>query len=270
MSHSHAILDLAERLRSTGRPYALVTVVRTEPATASRPGAKAVIEADGTLHGWIGGNCSRAAIVRTARAVLESGSAQLIRIGPKDSGAQLAGIVDFGSSCPSGGIMDVFIEPVLAPPSLVILGDSPIAAALSGLAARVGFRVRVSASGVDRERFPDAEAVSETFAVEAADLTRPLFAVVATQGQRDLAALEAALTLAPDYLGLIASRRKAAKLREKLRERGHDEATVAAIEAPAGLPIRAQTPEEIALSVLAGVVRARRAGSAGDLAAATG
>lgn len=258
MNSEHDILDLAAELRSAHKSYALITVVRTEPATASKPGAKAIVDADGTLHGWIGGNCSRTAVVKTAKAVLDSGRPQLIRVGPKGSGAELSDIVDFGSGCPSGGIMDIFIEPVLAPATLVILGESSIARSLATLAARVGFIVQVGAPGADPARFPDAAQVHDTLRVDADTLTRPCFALVATQGQQDLAGLEAALAVAPDYIGFVASRRKAARLAEKLRARGHAEEAVAAIEAPAGVDIGAQSPEEIALSVLAGIVRARR------------
>lgn len=239
MSQQTQLFQQMQQLRDSAVPFALITVVRVEPATAARVGDKAIVQADGTLHGWIGGQCSRTAVVKTAQEVLQIGEPQLIRVGPAGSGADLVGIRDFRSGCPSGGVMDIFIEPVIPAPTLVLFGDSPVAEALARLAPVLGFQVQ---------------------GVPVAEHLAPVYAVVATQGRGDLAALEAALALPARYRGFIASRRKASSLLAKLRERGHEPALLDTIQAPAGIAINARTPEEVALSVLAAVVQVRRSG----------
>jgi xanthine dehydrogenase accessory factor len=167
-------------------------------------------------------------------------------------------------ACHSGGTLELFIDPMLPRARLTVIGDSPLAAALAGLAPRVGLPVTVLAHGADAARFPDAEQVhsSDDPVAAAAAVAPGSFVVVATQGRRDLQGLRAALALQARTVYFVASARKAAVLKEALAEAGHDASAVAAIVAPAGQPIGAQTPEEIALSVLAAVVAARRGAGA--------
>jgi xanthine dehydrogenase accessory factor len=258
MTDSNKVLETAHRLSSVGKAFALATVVRCESPTSAKPGAKAVIEADGTIHGWIGGGCAQPAVVKTARQALADGLPRLIRIGPERDEPVESGIVEFGMSCHSGGTLDIFIDPVTARPALLIIGASAAAETLCALANRVGFDVTVASAGVDSERFPDADQTIDGLEISEAVLQRRPFIVVSTQGRRDEEALEAALGSGAGYIAFIASERKAAKLRQYLIERGHDAAQVAAIVSPAGVEIGAVTPEEIALAVLAGLVQARR------------
>jgi xanthine dehydrogenase accessory factor len=255
---SQNILDKAAVLRAAGKPFALVTVVRTEAPTSARAGAKALVDADGNIEGWIGGGCAQPAVVRTVQQALADGRPRLIRIGPERDAPPGEGIVAYGMSCHSGGTLDIFVDPVLPRPLLALLGDSPAAQALASLAARVGFDVVAGAPGATAASFPDAASVAQAFA-----LPRPVprFTVVATQGKGDEEALEAALAGDAPHIWLIASRRKADMLRAYLGERGHDPLRVDAIVAPAGLDIGAATPEEIALSVLAAVVQEMRRGA---------
>lgn len=265
----------AQRLQQQGQPYALVSVVRTEPPASARPGDKALATAQGIVHGWIGGGCAQPAVLHTVREALKDGRARLVRIAPAEAEAPhdartlLRDVAEFGMSCHSGGTLELFIDPILPPARLVIIGDSPVAVALAGLAPRVGLQVTVIAKGADRGRFPDASQVIETDEAEAltAQVAPAALIVVATQGRRDLPGLRAALALQARKVWLVASTRKAQVLRELLIGAQHDPAAVSAIVAPAGAPIGAQTPEEIALSVLAAVVAARRAGhSTGQVA----
>ncbi len=265
---SNDLFAAAQRLQEQGQPYALVSVVRTEPPASARPGDKALVTAQGIVHGWIGGGCAQPAVLHTVREALKDGRARLIRIAPaeeeapRDAQALLRDVAEFGMSCHSGGTLELFIDPILPPTRLVIIGDSPVAVALAGLAPRVGLQVTVVAKGADRERFPDASQVIETD--DTGGLTGQVapaaLIVVATQGRRDLQGLRAALALKARKIWLVASARKAQVLRDLLIGAQHDPAAVNAIVAPAGAPIGAQTPEEIALSVLAAVVAARRAG----------
>lgn len=259
---AHEVISAAQRLQDQGRPYALVSVLRVQPPASARPGDKAVVTADGIACGWIGGGCAQPAVLRTVRQALADGRSRLIRIAPSAEGEvrELDDMLEFGMACHSGGTIELFVDPVLLRPSLVVIGDSPVAVALSALAPRVGFGVCVVAQGADASRFPQATEVLADDAVEAAGarIAAGAFVVVATQGRRDLQGLRAALALRARAVWFVASARKAQVLRASLVEAGADAQAVAAIVAPAGQPIGAQTPEEIALSVLASVVAARR------------
>jgi xanthine dehydrogenase accessory factor len=259
MLESDRVLERAASLHSQGRPFALATVVRCESPTSAKPGAKALVEPDGTIHGWIGGGCAQPAVIKTAKRALAEGRPYLIRISPEKDGAIEEGVLDFGMTCHSGGTLDIFIDPLVPRPRLLIIGASPAGQCLSALAARVGFAVTAAFPGVTPEMFPDAERLVGGLEVAAEDHPSAHLVVVSTQGKRDEEGLEAALSTGASYIAFIASERKAAKVRDYLRERGHDRARVDAILAPAGIEIGAVTPEEIALSVLADVVRYRRA-----------
>lgn len=254
---SDAVLDKAARLKAEGKPFALVTVVRAVSPTSAKPGAKAVVEPDGVIQGWVGGGCAQPAVIKTAKEVLQEGQARLIRISPTKDGYVEEGITDFGMTCHSGGTLDIFIDPVIARPVLLVIGASPAAQSLVGLAQRVGFSVTAAFPDANEEMFPDADRIIDGFDV--ADIA-PTFIVVATQGKRDEQGLEAAISAGAAYTAFIASERKATKLKAYLKESGSDPERVDAIISPAGVEIEAVTPEEIALSVLAGVVKARREG----------
>jgi xanthine dehydrogenase accessory factor len=272
------LFAVAQRLQQQGQPYALVSVVRTEAPASARPGDKALVTSQGIVHGWIGGGCAQPAVLHTVRQALEDGRARLIRISPasadapRDPQALLSDALEFGMSCHSGGSLELFIDPILPPTRLVVIGDSPVAVAIAGLAPRVGLPVTVIARGADAARFADASQVIDTdeAAAVAAQVAPGCLVVVATQGRRDLQGLRAALALKAFKVWLVASTRKAQVLRELLIAAQHDPQAVNAIVAPAGHPIGARTPEEIALSVLASVVAVRRAarGAPGEDAAA--
>lgn len=256
------VLAHAQRLQQQGEPFCLVSVLRVMAPASARPGDKAVVSAQRIEAGWIGGGCAQPAVLRTVQQALADGRSRLIRITPSEEGTEreLQDVLEFGMACHSGGTLELFVDPVLPRARLVVVGDSPLAAALAGLAPRVGLPVTVVAKDADAARFADAERVIASD--EAADATAQVapgaFVVVATQGRRDLQGLRAALALQARQVFFVASARKATVLKAALVEAGHDRAAVEAIVAPAGEPIGAQTPEEIALAVLATVVAARR------------
>ena len=266
----------AQRLQQQGEPYALVSVVRTQAPSTARAGDKALVTAQGIVYGWIGGGCAQPAVLHTVRQALQDGRARLIRVAPADgetsreAPAAVGDRLEFDMSCHSGGTIELFIDPILPPTRLVVIGDSPVAVALAGLAPRVGLPVSVIARGGDPQRFADASQFidSDEPSLVAGRVAAGSWVVVATQGRRDLPGLQVALSLKAAKIWLVASARKAGALREALLAANCDSQAVSAIIAPAGQPIGAQTPEEIALSVLAAVVAARRAGRAA-LAAAT-
>jgi xanthine dehydrogenase accessory factor len=265
MFSSDAVLEHAAELKNRGVPFVLATVVRCESPTSAKPGAKGIVDTEGRISGWIGGGCAQPAVIAAARKALADGQPRLIRISPAKGGLTEEGIQDFSMTCHSGGTLDIFLEPFALRPSLLVIGASPVALALAGLAERTGFDVFAAAPGADADLFPGARQVLDGTDLSGLTCGTPAFVVVATQGKRDEPSLEAALATGARYIACIASERKAAKLRTYLKERGHDSQRVDAVVAPAGVEIGAVTPEEIALSVVAGLVKARRAG--GGLAA---
>ena len=261
------IHDLVSDLKAQGEPFALATVVRTVAATAAKAGAKAVIRADGTIsEGWIGGGCARAAVLRAAHDALADGTPRLVSIQPKDllgaqgvTAGELRDGIRFASNmCPSKGTMDVFVEPVVPPPELVILGASPVAVALADLGARIGFARTIAVPPEDQGVFPEAERRIEGYAIDTGGAGRR-YVVVATQGRGDEAALRAALASGGAHVAFVGSRAKGDALRTALAQAGVDATALAALKVPAGLDIGAITPEEIALSILAEIVKTMRA-----------
>lgn len=262
MNSTEHVLATAQRLQQAGTPYALVSVVRAQAPASARPGDKAVVTADGQLHGWVGGGCAQPAVLKTVRQVLEDGRARLIRIAPSEAGEvrDLGDVLEFGMSCHSGGTLELFVDPVLPRAQLVVIGASPVATSLTQLAPRVGFAVTLVAHEADAAAWPDAQHViaSDEPAAVLPQVAPGAWVVVATQGRRDVQALRLALALRAHQVSFVASAKKAQVLKDSLVAAGADAAAVAAIVAPAGYPMAASTPQEIALSVLAAVVSARR------------
>ena len=262
------VLDAVKAMKAAGEPFALATVVRTVALTAAKAGAKALIRRDGSVSaGWIGGGCAQAAVVKAARAALRDGRPRLISVQPTDaladlgvvSGQSKAGVEFASNLCPSQGSMDIFIEPVLPRPELVIAGSSPVAVALADLAPRLGFAVIVCAPAEEQRAFAEVDRRIESYQLSS-QAGRSRFIVVSTQGRGDETALSAALAVDSDYIAFVGSRRKAEALRTILAERGIDPARLANLRAPAGLDLGAIAPEEIALSILAEIIQRRRSG----------
>jgi xanthine dehydrogenase accessory factor len=262
------------RLRAAGVAFAVATIVRTVNATSAKPGAKALILADGTIaEGWIGETCARGAVAKAAKAAMESGQPQYVSLRPEEilaaegvnPGDERDGIRFARNGCPSKGSMDIFVEPVLPQPRLVIFGAGPVAQALAELAGRFDMHRTMAAPGLTQG---PAELVQDGFALDTGNATRR-FIVVATQGKGDEAGLRAALSSGADFISFVGSKRKFASLAEKLQADGVDLAQLAAVKAPAGLDIQAITPEEIALSILAEITMVRRATTKRDGETAT-
>jgi xanthine dehydrogenase accessory factor len=259
------ILDLASTMRAKGEPFALATVVRTVAATAAKAGAKAVILPDGTItEGWIGGGCARAAVLKAAKEALADGHPRLVSVQPPDvlqeqgvdAGDERAGVRFAKNMCPSQGTMDVFVEPVLPRPQIVVCGSSPVAVAIADLGRRVGFAVTVCAPAQEQAAFGEVDGKIDGYALP--DAGRSRFVVVSTQGRGDEAALYAALSADADYVAFVGSRKKAIALKAAMTKRGIGANRLAELHAPAGLDLGAITPDEIAISILAEIIAVRR------------
>lgn len=253
-------LALIEKLREQGADFCVATVVRTANATSAKAGAKAVVTADGSLHGFVGGGCVTGAVCAAALAALAAGEPRLIRVKPKEDvvdGVDVDGVELHRSSCPSGGTVDLFLEPMGLGPRLLICGASPVAVTLASLAKAIGWRVVAATTADDREAMAGADQWIDGFDLGPAAIGPRDAVVVVTQGRRDGEALKAALASAAGYVGMVGSRTKIAKLSARIAGDVAAE-RVAALHGPAGLAIGAIDPEEIALAILAEIVRERR------------
>jgi xanthine dehydrogenase accessory factor len=266
MTRADDILDTIASRKTAGESFVLATVVRTVAATAAKAGAKAVILPDGTVsQGWIGGGCARTAVLKAAKDALADGKSRLVSVAPEDvlddqgrkPGDEQGGVRFAKNMCPSQGTMDIFVEPVLPRPQVVICGSSPVALAVADLAKRIGFAVTVCAPAAEQSAFNDADRRIEGYALPV-DEVAARYVVVSTQGRGDEAALLAALVIDVDYVAFVGSRKKAEALKAELAKRGVTAERLAKLKAPAGLDLGAITPDEIAISILAEIVAVRR------------
>lgn len=252
-------LKQSAELLAKGETFAVATVVRCTPPTSGKPGDKAIIYADGKLWGWIGGGCAQPVVIREALKALADGKPRLVRITPAAEGAE-EGVVDYTMTCHSGGALDIYIEPMLPSPHIVILGRSPVARTLARLGRVAGFAVSVVAPELAAEDFADAEFIQEKdFNLSRLKITSCTYVVVSTQGEGDEEALQQAASSGAGYVAFVASKTKAAKVFDYLREKGVAGEKLSLIRAPAGLDLGAASPEEIAVSILAEIVQIRRA-----------
>jgi xanthine dehydrogenase accessory factor len=246
-------LSKADELLTDGQSFAIAVVVRYQAPISGKPGNKAIIFPDGKIWGWIGGGCAQPVVVKEALKALADGQPRLIRISPSSSPEE--GIVDYTMTCHSGGTLDIYIEPVLPKPHILILGRSPVAKTLARLGKAIGYAVSVVAPGADRESFPDSDLVQAELDLGQLKTTPQTFIVVSTQGEGDEEALEQALLTKAAYVAFVASKTKASKLLGYLKERGVTVDRLSQVRAPAGLDITATSPEEIAVSILAEIIQ---------------
>jgi xanthine dehydrogenase accessory factor len=265
------VMDLVAQMKAAERAFVLATVVRTVSVTAAKAGAKAIIAPDGTIvAGWIGGGCARGAVLKAAREALADGEPRMVSVQPEDllnelgvkAGENRQGVRFAANLCPSQGTMDIFVEPVLPHPCLVIFGASPVALSLAAQARQLGYHVTLAAPVADRPVPVEADALVDGFALGELHQAKR-FVVVSTQGKGDEAALRAAIAIDAAYHAFVGSRRKMAALSAKLATEGVASSALDAVKAPAGLDLGAITPEEIAMSILAEITLQRRRGQRG-------
>src|SRR5246127_4389629 len=172
-------LSKADELMARGERFAVALVVRAEAPISGKPGDKAIIFEDGKMWGWIGGGCAQPVVVKEALEALAEGQPRLIRISPSPSPEE--GIVDYTMTCHSGGTLDIYIEPVLPKPHILILGRSPVAKTLARLGKAIGYAVSVAARGADRESFPDIDSMQAELDLSQFKIGPQTFIVVSTQ-----------------------------------------------------------------------------------------
>jgi xanthine dehydrogenase accessory factor len=252
--------EQAVRLRADAEPFAFATVVACKRPTAAYPGARAIIKADGTLSGWVGGSCAQPTVIREALKSLEDGRARLLRISPelqRDAVPQ-EDVYDFVMTCASQGALEIFVEPFLPRPELLIIGETPVAQALARFGALLDFTVGVSDPAATQERFPDATVLYDQLEAVRGRVSPRSYVVVATQGAYDEAALEALIDTPASYIGLVASEKRAASIFQYLRNKGVQPERQARVSCPAGLQLGAVTPPEIAFSIMGEILQLER------------
>lgn len=263
------VLGRAHALKARGEPFVLATVIRVERPASARPGMKAIILADGTLEGWVGGSCAHPIIVREAQNALRQGSPRLISLSPeRDTRSDQEGVIHHPMTCHSGGTLEIYVEPMLPKPQLLLVGEAPLVPALAQLGRLEGFAVWVADTGAAS---PDIDAdLRLPLAQLARQVTAATYVVVATMGNCDEEALEQIAGAGAGYVGLVASRKRAESVFTLISGRGVDPVHLRRVKAPAGLDIGAVTPEEIALSIMAEIVQVRRGQASEGRPASTG
>ena len=240
------VLERASELARQGQAFALATVVWRQGPSSGQLGSRAIITADGEVHGWIGGACAEPVVIREARQVISDGEPRLLLLGTPDQFGETVpeGMTVVPIACQSEGALEVFIEPVQPAPRLVVVGRSPMAQTLADLAGALGWRTAL----LDGREFSTADADEGSMVV------------VATQGHDDEEAIEQALAARPAYLGLVASQRRGAAVLGYLKDRGVPKNQLNRVKVPAGLNLGRTSHREIAVAILAELVQLRAAG----------
>lgn len=228
------LLALAADLSARGERFALVTVVRRDPPSSARVGDTALVTESSVYHGWAGGGCTREVVIRESLQAIADGEPRLLSLSPEPPAAPRRGMTVLPMACESGGTVEIYVEPVLPAPRLVLFGDTPMTAALARIGQATGYQV------------------------ERAGAIKGAHVLIATMGDDDADVLEKVLANSPSYVGVVASRKRFEQVKAELQIRGVKPEALASVVAPAGLDIGARTPEEIALSVMAQIVEKRR------------
>ena len=247
-------------LEAQGRPFVLATVVAVQRPTSARPGSAGIVHPDGTIEGWVGGSCAQPVVVREALLALSDGRPRLLRLSKdgRSDARRADGVIELVMACHSGGTLEIYVEPHQPAPRLWIAGTTPIALSLADLASSAGFEVTVFDPDAAGAPVPAAVRTSGETALDVVDSPVAPYIVIATQGQWDEEALLGALHREARYVGLVASPTRAGVVRTFLRDEAVPLERLAALRAPAGLDLGADTAGEVAIAILAELVQVRR------------
>ena len=261
------LLEQVIALKGEDKPFVQATVIACRPPTSAKPGAKAIVGADGSFYGWVGGSCAQPLVIQESLKALGDGQPRVMLLSPHpeevDLGLGLEGIVPVAMTCQSEGTLAIYLEPNLPKPQLLVIGNSPMARSLVAQGSALGFRVTASDPSATRELFPGADALLPELEGIRKGLGPSSHVVVATMGHYDEEALAAVAGSPAGYIGLVASPRRGRAVMDYLKGKGIPSESLERIKFPAGLDVGAETPEEIALSILTEVVQRRRAAGGG-------
>jgi xanthine dehydrogenase accessory factor len=256
------VLARAAELTAARQPFALATVVWRRSPSSGHVGSKAIIRPDGSVEGWLGGACAQPTVVHQSQEAMVDGQPRLLFLGHPDELDQRSteGMVSVPMACESEGALEIYVEPVLPRPQIVVIGRSPAVFTLTKLAVALEWEVAVIDDGGTATDHPYPELVRTTLDLAGLGIDHASAIVIATQGHYDDLALDATLATDAGYIGVVAAGKRAAATFEQLRERGHGDEELARVNAPAGLDLGPVDNAEIAVAVLADLVARRTAG----------
>ena len=236
-------------------PFATATVIKITGSVSAKPGSKSIVDAQGeTLFGWVGGGCAESAVREAALDALKDGETRIV---PLDLDDEVLGV-----GMPCGGTMEVYVEPFLPRPELMIVGHGRIAEMLGELGHALHFRVTVNDPGATRQHFPHAEKlITSDPDFQQMEVGPNTYVVVVTQHKGDQHSIKKALEGNGRYIGLVASTKRSRLVFEYLRDEGVTDQQLKRVHAPCGLDLGGTSPEEIALSIISEIVKLRRGGS---------
>jgi xanthine dehydrogenase accessory factor len=244
-------------LKKKNEPFATAIVVRREAPSSGKAGDKAVINKFGEILGWVGGGCVKGIVVKEAEDAMKTGKARLVKIGKSILPSKEEGVMQYKMTCQSEGTVEIFIEPVMPQPHLVVIGKTAIAQSLVKLARAVGYRITGVAQDANLQTFEKVDELITQISLANVKTTTSSFILVATQGEQDENALEEALKKERAYLGFVASKKKMASVADSLAGAGIDKKLIQTIKSPAGIDIKAKSPDEVAISILAEMIQLR-------------
>lgn len=254
--------EYTQELKKKNEPFATAVVVWREAPSSGKVGDKAVINKFGEIFGWVGGGCVKGILIKEAGDAMKSGKPRLVKIGNSILSSKQEGVMEYQMTCLSDGIVEIFIEPVMPTPHLVVIGKSAIAKALVKLAGAAGYRITGVAQDANLQTFDKVDELITQISLAHVKITHSSFIVVATQGEYDERALEESLRKESAYLGFVASKKKMASMAGYLADAGFDKALVDGIRSPAGIDIKARSPEEVAISILAEIIMVQNSSDA--------
>ncbi|MEO1260868.1 MAG: XdhC family protein [Bacteroidota bacterium] len=250
-------LNKSNELYTGSEPFAIAFVVNRQVPSSGKPGDKAVIEKNGKITGWIGGGCTRGIVLKEALLSIKDGKPRLVRISPDGKKLEESNVVAYSMTCHSGGAVEIYIEPVLPKPHLLIMGKSHVAMALHKIGKAMEYKVSIVSKGADKIIFPEADLIDEGD-LKTEHILPNTCIVVCTQGENDELALEQAVKSSVPYVAFVSSRKKANAIFRILKNRGVTFEELKKIKTPAGLDINAKLPEEVAISILAEIIQHMR------------
>jgi len=254
-----SFLEKALALNQNEESYATALIVRRKAPSSGKPGDKAIITTEGKIYGWIGGCCTHGIVLKEALESIRDRKPRFVSIRP-EAGEQVSygNTKHYTMTCQSGGEVEVYIEPVIPKPHLLIFGNSHIAMALAKIASAMDYRIHVVMSEVDKTVFPTADKLIPFKEFDEAADYQKSYVVVCTQGEGDAEALAKALSLGSSFVGFVASRKKANSIYQEVRMKGVSMDELSNIRTPAEIDIGAKLPEEVAISILAEIIQAYR------------
>ena len=252
------IFELITQAVQTQESFALAQVVARIAPSSSKLGDKAIIKRNGKMTGWIGGGCVQGIVLKESIDAIQTGKSRLVKIGKNLNNTQKQeGVMEYKMTCQSEGQVDIFIEPFLPQPHLVVIGKSEIAKALVKIGKALSFKVTGVADGANLQTFEQVDELITQIDLSRVKTSHYSFVVVASQGDQDEKSLEQALNKESSYIGFVSSSKKSKSITQYLLSAGYSEEAVQKIHAPAGIDINAKQPDEVAVSIMAEIIQVK-------------